>query len=83
MAAVPAHPGRHGAGLRKNISRTRGENVLFDEIRYFLYITTCSGGRKPPRNSPTSSNWPATGNHRRPLGDRLSGYRRAVGLVGQ
>jgi hypothetical protein len=26
--------------LRKNISRTRGENVLFDEIRYFFYITT-------------------------------------------
>jgi hypothetical protein len=26
--------------LRKNISRSRGENVLFDEIRYFFYITT-------------------------------------------
>jgi Transposase DDE domain group 1 len=26
--------------LRKNISRTRGENVLVDEIRYFFYITT-------------------------------------------
>jgi hypothetical protein len=26
--------------LRKNISRTRGENVLLDEIRYFFYITT-------------------------------------------
>jgi len=26
--------------LRKNISRARGENVLFDEIRYFFYITT-------------------------------------------
>jgi hypothetical protein len=26
--------------LRKNISRTRGEQVLFDEIRYFFYITT-------------------------------------------
>lgn len=26
--------------LRKNISRTRGENVLIDEIRYFFYITT-------------------------------------------
>jgi hypothetical protein len=26
--------------LRKNISRTRGEHVLFDEIRYFFYITT-------------------------------------------
>jgi hypothetical protein len=26
--------------LRKNISRSRGEDVLFDEIRYFFYITT-------------------------------------------
>jgi hypothetical protein len=26
--------------LRKNISRTRGEHVLIDEIRYFFYITT-------------------------------------------
>lgn len=26
--------------VRKNISRARGEQVLFDEIRYFFYITT-------------------------------------------
>jgi hypothetical protein len=26
--------------LRKNISRTRGEHVLIDEIRYFFYITS-------------------------------------------
>lgn len=26
--------------LRKNISKTRGEHVLFDEIRYFFFITT-------------------------------------------
>jgi hypothetical protein len=26
--------------LRKNISRSRGEEVLFDEVRYFFYITT-------------------------------------------
>ncbi len=26
--------------LRKNISRSRGDEVLFDEIRYFFYITT-------------------------------------------
>jgi hypothetical protein len=26
--------------LRKNISKTRGEHVLFDEIRYFFSITT-------------------------------------------
>jgi len=26
--------------VRKNISRSRGEQVLFDEIRYFFYITT-------------------------------------------
>jgi hypothetical protein len=26
--------------VRKNISKTRGEQVLFDEIRYLFYITT-------------------------------------------
>jgi hypothetical protein len=26
--------------LRKNISKTRGEHVLIDEVRYFFYITT-------------------------------------------
>jgi len=26
--------------LRKNISQARGEQVLFDEVRYFFYITT-------------------------------------------
>jgi hypothetical protein len=26
--------------LRKNISRTRGEHVLIEEIRYFFYVTT-------------------------------------------
>jgi hypothetical protein len=26
--------------VRKNISKSRGENVLFDEIRYLFYITT-------------------------------------------
>jgi hypothetical protein len=26
--------------LRKNISRSRGDEVLFDEIRYFFYLTT-------------------------------------------
>jgi hypothetical protein len=26
--------------VRKNISRTKGEHVLFDEVRYFFYITT-------------------------------------------
>jgi hypothetical protein len=26
--------------LRKNISRSRGDTVLFDEIRYFFYVTT-------------------------------------------
>jgi hypothetical protein len=26
--------------LRKNISKSRGEHVLFDEVRYFFYITT-------------------------------------------
>ena len=26
--------------VRKNISRSRGEDALFDEIRYFFYITT-------------------------------------------
>ena len=26
--------------LRKNLSKSRGDNVLFDEVRYFFYITT-------------------------------------------
>ncbi len=26
--------------LRKNITKTRGEQVLFDDVRYFFYITT-------------------------------------------
>ena len=26
--------------VRKNISRSRGQDVLFDEIRYFFYVTT-------------------------------------------
>jgi len=26
--------------VRKNISRSRGEGALFDEIRYFFHITT-------------------------------------------
>jgi len=26
--------------VRKNISRTKGEQVLFDEVRYFFYLTT-------------------------------------------
>jgi hypothetical protein len=26
--------------IRKNLSIERGENVLFDDIRYFFYITT-------------------------------------------
>lgn len=26
--------------LRKNITKTRGDHVLFDEIRYFFYVTT-------------------------------------------
>ena len=29
--------------LRKNISKQKGELVLFDEIRYFFYITTLDG----------------------------------------
>jgi hypothetical protein len=29
--------------VRKNISHSRGEHVLFDEIRYFFYITTRTG----------------------------------------
>ena len=27
--------------LRKNISKSKGEETLFDDIRYFFYITTC------------------------------------------
>jgi len=34
--------------LRKNISRSKGENVLIDEIRYFFYITTYTGETHTP-----------------------------------
>ncbi|WP_190821115.1 hypothetical protein [Saccharopolyspora pogona] len=34
--------------VRKNISRTKGENVLIDEIRYFFYITTYTAGTHTP-----------------------------------
>ncbi|WP_010309666.1 hypothetical protein [Saccharopolyspora spinosa] len=33
---------------RKNISRTKGENVLIEEIRYFFYITTYTAGTHTP-----------------------------------
>jgi hypothetical protein len=34
--------------LRKNISRSKGETVLFDEIRYFFYITTYTAATHTP-----------------------------------
>jgi hypothetical protein len=34
--------------LRKNISRSKGESALFDEIRYFFYITTYTAATHPP-----------------------------------
>jgi hypothetical protein len=45
VAEFTYQPGKCGrpyrvVALRKNISKTRGEQVLFDEIRYFFYITT-------------------------------------------
>lgn len=45
VAEFDYRPGKCGrsyrvVALRKNISKTRGEQVLFDEIRYFFYITT-------------------------------------------
>jgi hypothetical protein len=45
VAEFDYQPGKCGrtyrvVALRKNISRSRGEQVLFDEIRYFFYITT-------------------------------------------
>jgi hypothetical protein len=44
VAEFTYQPGRCApyrvVALRKNISRSRGEHVLFDEIRYFFYITT-------------------------------------------
>lgn len=44
VAEVDYQPGKCGRAyrlviLRKNITVERGENVLFDEIRYFFYIT--------------------------------------------
>jgi hypothetical protein len=45
VAEFDYQPGKCGRGyrvvaLRKNISRSRGDTVLFDEVRYFFYITT-------------------------------------------
>jgi len=45
VAEFEYRPGKCGrsyrvVALRKNISRMKGENLLFDEIRYFFYITT-------------------------------------------
>jgi Transposase DDE domain group 1 len=45
VAEFTYQPGKCGrtytvVALRKNISRSRGDQVLFDEIRYFFYITT-------------------------------------------
>jgi len=34
--------------VRKNISRTKGEDVLIDEIRYFFYFTTYPAGTHTP-----------------------------------
>jgi hypothetical protein len=34
LQALPSHC------TRKNISKTKGEEALFDDIRYFFYITT-------------------------------------------
>jgi hypothetical protein len=34
--------------LRKNISRSKGETVLIDEIRYFFYITTYPAATHTP-----------------------------------
>jgi hypothetical protein len=41
--------------LRKNISRSRGEHALFDEIRYFFSITSYTD-KPQPRSSP----WPTS-----------------------
>ena len=45
VAEFEYRPGKCGrsyrvVALRKNISKMKGENLLFDEIRYFFYITT-------------------------------------------
>ncbi len=45
VAEFEYQPGKCGrsyrvVALRKNISKMKGENLLFDEIRYFFYITT-------------------------------------------
>src|ERR1019366_9135514 len=41
--------------LRKNISVQRGEKVLFDEVRYFFYITN------RPTRRPRLLGWPMGG----------------------
>jgi hypothetical protein len=53
VAEFTYQPGKCGRDyrvvvVRKNISRTKGEDVLIDEIRYFFYFTTYGAGTHTP-----------------------------------
>lgn len=66
-------------GVRKNISREQGGNVLFDEVRYFFYITNdrtavnlcstrnASNSDNSVNNKPTLSSFPTSGNFKSPI----------------
>ena len=54
VAEFTYRPGKCGRDyrvvvVRKNISRTKGEDVLIDEIRYFFYFTTYPADTHPPQ----------------------------------
>jgi hypothetical protein len=53
VAEFTYRPGKCGRDyrivvVRKNISRTKGEHVLIDEIRYFFYVTTYPAATHTP-----------------------------------
>jgi hypothetical protein len=56
--------------FRKNLSIEKGEEVLFDDIRYFFFITndwttTSTSGKSSPRVVPVAE-WTLSTTHRRP-----------------
>ena len=59
--------------LRKNISKSRGEQVLFDEIRYFFYITT--------RTDLTAAEVVACANHRCDQENVIAQLKNGVGAL--
>jgi hypothetical protein len=63
--------------VRKNISRTKGEEVLIDDVRYFFYFTTYTAHTHTPTqivelaNSTRSAAWPRAAANPVPAGELL------------